>query len=129
MGIKKKSEKIGRNLYKNNAEFYEPTYRDNKAYRAEDVLNAEVTVNNITFDADEGSMDRLDRVIDLANWKFNQAVAAGQTYADAYTAVYQNTMVGWKSADNTFVNVSVETLAQVQEAAMNQLSVIWQQYG
>lgn len=98
-----------------------------KAHRADEVSKAVVEAAGMLFDADEGSMDRMDRVIDLANWKFNKATAAGLPASSAYQLVYM-TMIPWKTADNQLVQITVETLCEAQDAAVNLMGQVWVKY-
>ena len=110
-------------------EFLENPTIGKKAYRSEEVVNSTVIVDNIQFDADETSMDRMDRIIDLANWKYNQTISQGVPAQTAYAAVYQSTEIPWKTADNQLVQVSVEQICRAQELALNNLGEIWVKYG
>lgn len=95
-----------------------------RALRSEEVVSSFVEVEGVKYNTDEASMDRLDRVITIAGYKFNQAIASGVSPTEAYTVVY-GTAIGWKSYDNEFVLVPISTLAVVQEAALNKLNEIW----
>lgn len=101
----------------------------NRALRSEETTKQTVTVGSDTFDAREIDMDRMDRVVDIANWQYNRAVANGTSPADAYAQIYQNTTIPWKTADNVFGNFPIETICEAQEKALNQLASIWQSYG
>lgn len=118
-----------RKVYIKKTQFQPDSVEGNRALRSEEVLKAQVAVDGYVFDADENSMDRLDRVVDIANWRFNKAIAEGASSADAYAQVYLSTMVPWKTSDNQFGYFSVELLCRVQELALNQLAVIWMRYG
>jgi hypothetical protein len=99
-----------------------------KMYRQKELVGSAVVVDSIEYDADETAMDRIDRILTLANWKFNQAIAGGKSAAEAYTAVY-NTNVLWKGKDNKFYEIPVETLAATQESAINEMRAAWEKYG
>ena len=99
-----------------------------KKQRAQELTSATVVVNSIEYDADETAMDRVDRILTLANWKFNQAVAGGMTVAEAYAAVYKATVV-WKCEDNEFHDIQIESLAAAQESAINKMKTVWEKYG
>lgn len=129
MPLVEKKEAVSSVLFKRTVEFQPPPLSNKKAFRAEDVFNQIVTVNGFTFDADEESMDRMGRVISIAHWKYNQAVASGVPHADAYQAVYIGTTVPWKLHDNEKHDTSIETLCMVQEQALYALSTIWVKYG
>ncbi|WP_027854437.1 hypothetical protein [Marinobacterium litorale] len=106
-----------------------PVLEGTKALRAEESLNQTVTVDGFTFQTDEESMDRMDRVVDIANWKFNQAVAQGATATEAYNAVYLGNTVPWKTADNNMGQFTIELICRVQEQALNLLGETWVKYG
>lgn len=99
-----------------------------KAYRTDELTVATVLIDGVVFDADEKSMDRIDRIVTVAGWKFNQALAAGVSPSDAYAAVY-STKILWKTHDNAFPMVSIETLCKVQESALNNMGDIWVKWG
>ena len=129
MPLKTSAINTGRNLFKKHAEYKQPTLENAKAYRAEDVQTATITYNGHRYNADEDSMNRLDRVVDVANWKYNKAVASGLSSADAYKSVYIGTSISWKSADNDWVTLTIEQLCEIQEFALNNLESIWNRYG
>ena len=99
-----------------------------KKQRGNELTSATVVVDSIEYDADESAMDRIDRILTLANWKFNQAVAGGKSAAEAYTAAYSTTVV-WKGKDNKFHEIQIETLATIQESAINEMKTVWEKYG
>lgn len=114
-------------VFQKHTAYVEQHPEGHKAYRAHEVAKQIVTVDGITFNADEVAMDRMDRVIDLANWKFNQATASGVSVSDAYAQVY-TMQIPWKTADNRLVQVTIETLCRAQELAINSLAAIWIKY-
>lgn len=99
-----------------------------KRQRAKEMEEATAVVDTVGYDADETAMDRIDRVLTLANWKYNQAIASGLSPMDAYSAVYK-TIVSWKGKDNAFHDTDIEGLATLQEAAMASMKVVWEKYG
>ena len=121
--------KRGNGFYKKEAKFSEPVQEGKKALRSEEMLNATVEIDGKVFNSDEDSMNRLDRVIDVANWKYNQAIAGGATNATAYDQVYVQQTVNWKTADNQWLTFPVETLCKVQEKALLNLETIWGKWG
>lgn len=107
-----------------------PTTRVNKkALRAEELATQKVTVAGVVYDAGEDSMNRINRVLTLANARCQKAKSDGATDMQAYTRVFVNTRTPWKLADNTFAETNIKTLADVQEAAMAGMKAIWLKYG
>jgi len=114
-----------RNLFKKETTFLPREIKDYKANRAEEILNTTITYKGNIYEIDEVSMDRFDRVIDLANWKYNQTVASGVPPSDAYQYIYLNNTVIWKTYDNQFVEINIESICELQELALNNLQKIW----
>lgn len=120
-------------------EFCEEPYLDKKANRAEDLYTQTVTYDGHTYDAGERSMDRIDRVLTLANALMNATITGllaadpnktmQQAHSEAYVAVYQTRPVPWKMADNSIAVVNAETLVHVQDQAMEGMKAIWLKYG
>jgi hypothetical protein len=98
-----------------------------KKQRERELTSSSVVVNSIEYDADETAMDRIDRILTLANWKYNQAVAGGMSPVEAYAAVYKTTIT-WKGRDNEFHDIQIESLAKAQEAAINKMKTVWEKY-
>ena len=99
-----------------------------KKQRAQELTSATVVVDSIEYDADETAMDRIDRILTLANWKYNQAVTGGMAAPEAYAAVYKTTVL-WKGKDNEFYDIQIESLAKAQESAINKMKTVWEKYG
>lgn len=127
--LKYKKVSVDNGFFKNVPVFSEKAPEGSKALRTNEIVSSIVEIEGVRFNSDENSVNRMDRVIELANWKFNQAVATGVSVSEAYTSVYVETLVPWKNADNEFVDVSVETLCKVQEIGLHKLSEIWVKYG
>lgn len=117
------------NLFRKKTEFVEAIIEGPKARRTEEILTTTIELNGHTFEVDEASMDRFDRVIGLANYKFNQTIASGITAAQAYQAIYQQNTIIWKTHHNEFVEITIENICQLQELALTNLQQIWIKWG
>ena len=124
-----KKVSVDNGFFKNVPVFSEEVPEGSKALRTNEIVTSIVEIEGVRFNSDENSVNRMDRVIELANWKFNQAIASGVSVSEAYASVYVQALVPWKNADNAFVSVSVETLCKVQELGLHKLSEIWVKYG
>ena len=102
------------------------TYK--KVKRTEEIQTLEVITATAAFDADELSQDRMGRVVAVANFQYNKAVALGTSPAEAYAAIY-GTEVQWKGLDNTFYTLTIEELAEASELALQELSTTFIKYG
>jgi hypothetical protein len=110
-------------LYKNVCTFTSEPIKGTKAQKTETIYNATVTYNDDVFDADEDSMNRMSRHIQLANYKFNKLSSEGES--NAYQQAYIDTTVDWKLADNSIQTVTIETLCKVQELAVENMTNRW----
>ena len=126
--IQEKMTQTSPQMFSKKVTFLENSIEGQKAYRTEEVLSQTMLIDNILFDIDENSMDRIDRVISLANWKYNQKISQGIGSIVAYTEIYSNTLIPWKTATNEIIQVSIEMLCKVQESALHNLSEIWVKY-
>lgn len=109
---------------------YEPElYKGFKAFRAEEIDSLTVSEGGYVFEANEKSMDRMDRVVDIANWEFNRAVSMGLDPANAYSQIYQQTFLPWKMTDNTINIIPVEMICNAQKKALYNLANVWVKYG
>jgi len=120
---------VSTDLFKKNVKFVQPDIEGSKAKRTEEIFNTTIELNGHTFEVDESSMDRFDRVIGLANYKFNQTIAAGIPASQAYQVIYQQNTIIWKTHHNEFVEITIENICQLQELALTNLQKIWIKYG
>lgn len=127
MPVSSKMVNKGNGMFKKEHTFEEEQPKNKLALRSEEVYNLTVEVGGLNFYADETSMDRMDRVVDLANWKFNKAQSMGLSAADAYQQVY-GILIPWKTVEG-LQQVSVETICVVQDTAVQKLGEIWVKYG
>lgn len=95
----------------------------NKALKEENKQTLTISVNGVEYDADTTAINYMSSVVSLANFKFNQVIAAGTSPAMSYEAVYKQT-VGWKGADNKVHQVQVESIAEALESAMGKVANI-----
>ena len=104
-----------------------PDLSKRKGERSDEMLKATVIINGVIYDADEVSMDRANRLVSIANQKYNKAVASGIEPSSAYDAVYKTT-VPWVGADNVSHQVQIESLAEMIEKAMENMGMVWSKY-
>lgn len=104
--------------------FTAPEPRQQQAVKAETIHYASVTVDDLTFDANEKSMDRMARWVSAANAQYAKALAGGSDPADAYAAVFMQT-VDWRLADNTTAAVTLATLAEALQKAVENMAAVW----
>lgn len=82
-----------------------------------------VTANTVPFDANNTSINYMNSVLTIANFKMMQALAAGISAADAYDSIYK-TLISWKNANNTISNVQLETVGEALEQCMAEVGNI-----
>lgn len=87
-----------------------------KEVRDEDLAKSVITYKELQFDADEAAMDRFNRLISLANAKFNLT---------SDPTVYETT-IAWKTRDNQFHSITVKDMIAIQEQCLLNLQNIWE---
>lgn len=89
---------------------------------------ATVDLNKIILDADEKSMDRIDRILTVASARFNQLLGAGKTAQEAYKEIYKNTKLAWKTNENKFHEFTIEDFITIQDAALKNMQAKWHEF-
>ena len=105
-----------------------PPLSKRKGARSDTMKKSTVTVNGVVYDADEMSMDRMNRIVSLANMEFNYRMSVGQASADAYQATYKDVKIPWVGADNVAHNVMVESIAEALTKSMENMGEVWSRY-
>jgi len=107
---------------------YEPLQNKlRELYKAEKESTLEkltITTNTVMYDANGKAIGNMSAVVNVANWKYNQAVARGYEPLEAYTAIYKNTKVDWIGADNKTHTVAVESICEALEASMLEVATV-----
>ena len=83
-----------------------------------------VEADTIAYDADGKSLGNMASVLSVANFKFNQAIAAGTPLADAYTYVYETETIGWKTVQNTVELITIAKVANALEVSMHRVAEV-----
>lgn len=99
-----------------------------KFNRGEELAKSRVEVNKIILDADEESMNRIDRILTILSSQFNKALAEGKDAKTAWQDVYVKQTTQWKANNNEFVSVNGEVLLASQQAALNKMQELWAKY-
>jgi len=120
--IKYKKDRNGMRIKKTPV-YVQDTLTDKKALKQQAKDDLLVENNNVEFDADINSMLYMTAVSTVANYKFNEAVSAGESTADAFDAVYKAT-VNWKGADNEVHTIQVKTVIEAVEKALSETASI-----
>ncbi len=123
--LESKVVEVSPQLYRKDYTFIPDTVKGNKAQRTEVVYTSTVTYNSWVFDADEDSMNRMNRYIQIANYKFNYDISNDKTTSEAYRDNYLMTYVDWKLADNSVESINIEQLVAVYQLAVDNMSNIW----
>jgi len=78
-----------------------------------------ITHNTVAYDAHGRAIGNMSAVMGIANFKFNQAVSiGGATNEEAYQAIYKDTVIFWRGADDKTHEVMIESVCEVLEKAM-----------
>lgn len=85
-----------------------------------------VTYKGINYDADEKSMYRMSRLINLYNFKFNRLLAAGNiTPSKAYEIFKEK--IEWIDADNLYQDLTIEEVGFILQLAIGKFERLWKQ--
>ena len=105
--------------------YLEPTMvKIAKSKRDHELATLKIEANTVLYDANGKALGNMSSVVAIANWKYNQAIANGATVADAYTAIFKDTIINWRGADNAVHQVQVESVCEALEASMHQIAVV-----
>ena len=77
-----------------------------------------IEANTIAYDADGRSIGNMASVLSVASSKFNRAIASGTPIDVAYKAIYIDTLIGWKTFDNSISMVNAEDITTALETSM-----------
>jgi tryptophan 2,3-dioxygenase len=120
-----KLTEISPQMYKKVYTFVEDPIKGIKARKTEQIYTATVTLNDFVFDADETSMNRMNRYLQIANSDFNKDQANNMSVSDAYQKNYIDTTVQWKLADNNVQEITIEQLVEVYKLAVVNMANNW----
>ena len=120
-----KLTEISPQMYKKVYTFVEDPIKGTKAQKSERIYTATVTLNDFVFDADESSMNRMNRYLQIANSDFNKDLANDMAASDSYQKNYIDTTVQWKLADNTIQEITIEQLVEVYKLAVENMANNW----
>lgn len=98
-----------------------------KKQRDNALQGLKIRFNGVSLDANEEAMNRINRILSLANAKFNKELSKGTNATLAYESIYHS-KIEWKDSKNKFVEVSVEHLALFLELALFEQNRLWRKY-
>lgn len=110
-----------------NKEFFTDKIKNKKAYKEYKKITAVIDFKGHKFQADPVSINFMSATVNLANLKFNQALAKGMKIEDAYKAIYGQTIL-WKDKSNNWVEIAVGDLGEGIELALEKLKTILEKY-
>lgn len=100
---------------------------NNQKNERNNLLNNQLTsLNNYSFNINEDSMNRFNRILSLTNFKYNKLIFEGSSIEDAFK-VY-NSKINWKSDSGEFVELSILQLAELLEIGINDMQTLWENY-
>jgi hypothetical protein len=123
--LESKIVEIAPQMFKKVYTFTEDPVKGTKAQKTERIYTATVTFNDCVFDADETSMNRMIRYLQIANTDFNSDLFNGLTVGEAYEKNYNDTNVQWKLTDNTITEITIAQLAEVYKIAVQNMANNW----
>jgi len=110
---------------------------DAKVAKEKALDELQITHETVTYDADGRSIGTMGAAVALVGYRFNQAISIGipldpttptvltvLTPAQAYQALYKDTKINWKGADNVEHNVMLESVCETLEKSIREVSII-----
>jgi hypothetical protein len=84
-----------------------------------------ITANTVAYDANGKAIGNMSAVVGLANFKFIQEmIKIYPELAPVYQAIYKDTIIGWRGADNLPHEVQVESICEALEAGMIEVAKV-----
>ena len=112
-------------MFKKVYTFYEDPIKGYKAEKTERIYNSTVEYNGWTFDADEKSMDRMSRYLQISTMTFLQEQSSGISTTTAWQNNFTDKKINWKLNNNTIQEISVEQLLEVYTMCVDNMSNNW----
>jgi len=95
-----------------------------KAEKVKALDELQITHNTVAYDANGRAIGNMSAVIGVANFKYNQAIANGASMILAYQAIYKDTKISWKGADDVVHDVMIESVCEALEKSMLEVAKI-----
>jgi len=112
-------------MFKKVFTFYEDPIKGYKAEKTERIYNSTVEYNGWTFDADEKSIERMMRYLQISTIQSLQDEISGMSKEDAYTKNFINNQTSWKLNDNSIQEISISELFDVFKLCVENMSTNW----
>jgi len=109
-------------MFKKVFTFYEDPIKGYKAEKTERIYNSTVEYNGWTFDADEKSIERMMRYLQISTIQSLQDEISGMSKEDAYTKNFINNHTSWKLNDNSIQEISISELFDVFKLCVENMS-------
>jgi len=77
-----------------------------------------ITHNTVAYDANGKAIGNMSAVMGVANFKYNQMLASDFLPSDAYQAIYKETKIWWRGADDKAHEVMIESVCEALELSM-----------
>ena len=104
-----------------------PAYLLNRSINKQTKTNttdvATVTYKGAQFDADEKSMERMSRLINLYNFKFNRLISTGTLPSKAFE-IYQD-KIEWIDAKNDYQDLTIEEVGFIMQLSIGKFEHLW----
>jgi hypothetical protein len=119
-------QEVSPQLFKKRISYQQDEITGNKALKVEAIVTSTISYNDHILDANEQSLDRINRYVSISEFKFIRDISVNQkSFEDAYKQHFIDTVVDWKLTDNSIVEFTIEDLGNILELANQNMYKVW----
>jgi hypothetical protein len=105
--------------------FFEDPIKGYKAEKTEKIYSSTVEYNNWVFDADEKSMDRMSRYLNIYSIGVMQDQSNGMSFEDSWQKNFIDTTITWKLNNNEKQEINIQQLFEVYKLCVSNMADNW----
>jgi hypothetical protein len=105
--------------------FFEDPIKGYKAEKTEKIYSSTVEYNNWVFDADEKSMDRMARYLNIYSIEMMQDQSNGMSITDSWQKNFIDTTITWKLNNNEKQEMNIQQLFEVYKLCVSNMADNW----
>jgi hypothetical protein len=105
--------------------FFEDPIKGYKAEKTEKIYSSTVEYNDWVFDADEKSMDRMSRYLNIYSIGVMQDQSNGMSFEDSWQKNFIDTTITWKLNNNEKQEINIQQLFEVYKLCVSNMADNW----
>lgn len=123
--LNSKVVEISPQFFKRVFSFSEDPIKGYKAEKSEKIYTSTVEYNGWVFDADEKSMDRMARYLNIYSIGMMQDQSNGMSITNSWQKNFIDTTIQWKLNNNEIQEINIEQLFEVYKLCVSNMSNNW----